>query len=55
VSAQHQGGENYVVFNPAVLSNPRHHYHLIYRLGTQHIVVEKTPGIAWLEISADEI
>lgn len=54
-SARHQDGENYVVFNPAVLSNPRHHCHLIYRLGTQHIVVEKTPGIAWLEISIDEI
>lgn len=55
LSARHQGGKNYVVFNPAVLSNPRHHCHLTYRLEAQHIVIERTPGIAWLEILTDTI
>lgn len=54
-SARYQGGENYVVFNPDVLSNPRHHCQLSYRLEGQHIIVEKIPGVAWLEISVGEI
>ncbi len=49
-SARYPEGENYVIFNPAVLSNPRHHCHLTYRLEAQHIVIEHTPGTAWLEI-----
>lgn len=55
VSVRYQDGESYVIFNPAVLSNPRHHCQLTYRLEAQHITVEKSPGVAWLEISADEI
>lgn len=54
-SVRYQGGENYVVFNPAVLSNPRHHCQLTYRLDGQRIVIEKKPEVAWLEISTDEI
>lgn len=55
LSARHQDGENYVVFNPAVLSNPRHHCHLTYWLEAPHIVIEKAPGITWLEILTDTI
>ena len=54
ISVRYQGGESYAVFNPVVLSNPRHHCQLTYRLEAQHITVEKTPGVAWLEISTDE-
>lgn len=54
-SVRYPSGESYAVFNPAVLSNPRHLCQLTYRLETQHIVVEKIPGVAWLEISIDEI
>lgn len=54
-SVRYPDGESYAVFNSAVLSNPRHHCQLTYRLEAQHIVVEKTPGVAWLEISIDEI
>lgn len=50
-SVRHDGGENFVVFNPSILSNPRHYCYLTYRLGEHHIVVEKTPGEVWLEIS----
>jgi hypothetical protein len=44
-------GHNYVVFNPAVLSNPRLHCQLSYRLDGQHIVVEKQPGVMWLDVA----
>lgn len=54
-SVRYPGGESYAVFNPAVLSNPRHQCQLTYRPEAQHIVVEKTPGTAWLTISIDEI
>ena len=54
-SVRYQGGENYVVFNPAVLSNPRYHCQLTYRLEGKYIVVENEPGVTWLEISTNEI
>ena len=50
-SVRHPGGENYVILNPAVLSNPRAHCQLTYRLNRGCIVVEKQPGVAWLKIS----
>jgi hypothetical protein len=50
-SVRREGGENYVVLNPNVLSNPRHHCHLTYRLDGARIVVERKPGVAWLEIA----
>lgn len=49
-SVRHDGGENYVVFNPVVLSRPRLHSQLSYRLDGDRVVVEKTPGVAWLTI-----
>ena len=50
-SARHAPGQNYVVFNPGVLSNPRHHCQLTYRLDGAHIVVEKQPGVVWMNIA----
>lgn len=49
-SVRRPGGDNYVVLNPAVLSNPRQQGHLTYRLEGPRIVVETKPGERWLEI-----
>ncbi|MGB4116018.1 MAG: RES family NAD+ phosphorylase [Polaromonas sp.] len=49
-SVRYAAGQNYVVLNPGVLSNPRHHCQLTYRLEGQRIVVEKQPGITWMKI-----
>ena len=37
-----------VVFNPDMLSNPRHNCQLTYRLEGEHIAVEKQPGVVWI-------
>lgn len=50
-SVRHAGGYNYVVFNSAVLSNPRQNCQLTYRLEGEHITVEKQPGVVWLKIA----
>lgn len=50
-SARYAHGHNHVVFNPAVLSNPRLHCQLTYRLDDHHIVIEKQPGLVWLDIA----
>jgi RES domain len=50
-SVRHANGQNYAVLNPDVLSNPRVHSALNYRLDRQRILVEKQPGVAWLEIA----
>jgi hypothetical protein len=49
---RHAAGQNCVVLNPDVLSNPRHHCQLTYRLEGQHVVIEKQPGVAWMDIDA---
>ena len=49
-SARREEGENFVVFNPGVLSRPRHACYLTYRLESERVVVERTPGRKWLEI-----
>lgn len=51
-SVRRPAGENYAVFNPAVLSAPRHHLHLSYRLDGDCIVVERTPGVVWFGLDA---
>ena len=43
-------GQNYAVFNPRVLSNPRQHCQLTYRLEGGRIAVEKQPGVVWMEV-----
>lgn len=55
VSVRHAAGHNYVVLNPVVLSNPRHHCQLSYRLEGHRIVVEKQPGQVWMEISTESL
>lgn len=53
-SVRYNPGENYVVFNPAVLSNPRMKCQLTYRLDGSKIVIEKSPGTTLLEIAIEE-
>ena len=42
---------NVAIFNPAVLSNPRLGCQLTYRLAGERIVVEKSPGTAWMSVA----
>jgi len=49
-SVRRPAGENVVVFNPDVLSNPRHNCQLTYRLEGEHIAVEKQPGVVWITL-----
>ena len=51
-SVRRPAGENLAIFNPAVLSNPRHNCQLTYRLEGGQIVVEKQPGAAWIALRA---
>nr|WP_315244584.1 RES family NAD+ phosphorylase [uncultured Albidiferax sp.] len=50
-SVRHAAGQNYAVLNPDVLSNPRQYCQLTYRLDGQRILIEKQPGVAWMEIA----
>ncbi len=54
-SVRYVGGENYAVFNPVALSNPRLNCQLTYRLDGQRIAVERQPGVTWMEIPITEI
>ena len=49
-SVRRPAGENLAIFNPAVLSNPRHNYQLTYRLEGLQIVVEKQLGVPWVTL-----
>lgn len=49
-SARHPGGQNYAVFNAAVLSAPQTHCLLSYQLADGVITVEKQAGKPWLKI-----
>ena len=50
-SARWPEGENYVVFNPDVLSAPQFNCQLTYRLKGRTIAVEKKPGETWMRIA----
>lgn len=50
-SVRRPAGENFAVFTPRVLADPRLTCQLAYRLQGQHIVVEKQPGRSWLRIA----
>lgn len=54
-SVRRPAGENLAIFNPAVLSNPRHNCQLTYRLDGGQIVVEKQPGATWIALSAADL
>jgi hypothetical protein len=49
-SARQLTGENFAVFNPGVLSNPRLNCQLTYRLDGDQITVEKQPGTVWMSL-----
>lgn len=49
-SARRPLGENFAVFNPGVLSNPRLGCQLTYRLDGERILVEKQPGSVWFSL-----
>ena len=48
-------GENYVVFNPDVLSNPRFNCQLTYRVDGGDVVVEKGVGEVWMVMPVLEL
>ena len=50
-SVRRSAGENVVIFNPAVLSNPRLKCPLTYRLEGGQIMIEKQPGVAWITLA----
>ena len=50
LSARHQGGVNYAILNPNILSNPRQQSQLSYRLHGQTITVEDAPGVPCMKI-----
>ena len=49
-SVRRATGENICIFNPAVLSKPRSHCQLTYRVVDGHLVVEKQPGTKWMTL-----
>lgn len=53
-SVRRPEGENLAVFNPGVLSNPRHHCQLVYRLEGRRLVVEKQLGVPWMTLNATD-
>lgn len=55
LSVRHAQGQNYVVLNPAVLSNPQLHCKLTYRLEGPTITIEKQPGVAWMHIATNTL
>jgi hypothetical protein len=54
-SVRRPQGENFVVFNPAVLSKPRANCQLTYWLDGERIRVEKAAGVAWLEVAVADL
>jgi hypothetical protein len=54
-SVRNPAGHNYVVLNPRVLANPRHHMQLTYRLNGPRIHIEKRPGTTWMEIATSAL
>ncbi len=54
-SVRYPEGLSYVVFNHAVLSNPRVNCMLTYRLERGHVLVEKRPGVTWRRIRVADL
>ena len=50
-SVRRPAGENVVIFNPDVLSNPRLNCQLTYRVEGDQIVIEEQPGVAWITLA----
>ena len=53
-SVRFSQGENYAVFNPNVLSNPKFNCQLTYRVDGHNIIVERTLGQTWLVLAVAE-
>jgi hypothetical protein len=53
-SVRYPKGSVYVVFNAAVLPNPRVNCMLTYRLRGRYIAVERRPGVTWRRIDVAE-
>lgn len=54
-SVRRPQGENFVIFNPAVLSSPRPAGRLTYRLEEGLVRVEKAAGERWLTLAVDRL
>ena len=54
-SVRRSAGENLAIFNPSVLSQPRHHCHLTYFLQHGQIQVRKQPNSVWLNLSLADL
>lgn len=54
-SVRYAPGHNYVVLNPAVLSNPRLHCQVTYRLDGASILIEKQTGVVWLNVATEAL
>ncbi len=54
-SARRPIGENFAIFNPGVLSNPRLGCQLTYRLDGERILVEEQPGAVWFSLDATKL
>lgn len=50
-SVRRLAGENLAIFNPSVLSSPRHNCQLTYRLQGGQIAVEKQLGETWIKLN----
>jgi RES domain len=54
-SVRYAAGQNYVILNPDVLSNPMQHSQLTYRLEDHRIVIEKKPSVTWMNLDISEL
>ena len=54
-SARFPDGDNYVILNPSVLSNPKIHSFLTYRINGQNVIIDKETGKKWLSIPIDAL
>lgn len=54
-SVRYEAGLNFAIMNPEVLSRPRFHSQLAYRLEGEHVVVETVPGAIMFDISIDAL
>ena len=53
-SVRRPAGDNFVIFNPNVLSNPQSICQLTYRFRGERVLVEREPGTTWMEINVNE-
>ena len=54
-SVRRPEGENFAIFNPVVLSNPRQHCQLTYRLADDQLTIERERGVSWLTIKGKSV